>query len=127
HVPALELDGDASPAAQFGNPFDPVLGDVLLTLFSRWNLFPFAFTVHDFGLIAFGVDLNFEVMRRLPCRRHRDDLYGFAGRQHAVHSRGADTDAFLAAAHTEPVKFRSVQQLSENEWNLFLDDAGPVV
>jgi hypothetical protein len=50
-----------------------------------------------------------------------------AGGELAVHARGADADALLAARHAQPVEFGAVEQLGEDARNLRADDAGPVV
>ena len=44
-----------------------------------------------------------------------------------MHARGADADALLAATHAHAVELRAVEQLAEDQRDLFLDDARAVV
>src|SRR6266404_8203120 len=110
HVPTFELNGHPRSTLQFSNPFDAVVREVLISFFAGRNVFAFPFAVDDFGLVALRIDLNLEVVRRLPGRYFRNDLDGLAGRQHAVHAGGADADALLPTAHAQPVEFGSVEQ-----------------
>ncbi len=87
----FQFDGDARAALHFlrpahrfwpagvvdvvmGHPLDAVLGDVLAALFARRNVDAFALAVEDLGLVPLGVDLDFEVVRRLARADPRDDL-----------------------------------------------------
>ena len=81
-IAAFQLDRDARAALQLAwspllrrgirsrrivrYPFDAVIGDVLLSLFAGRNVFAVALPVDDLRLVPLGVDLNFEVVRRLP-------------------------------------------------------------
>src|SRR5215467_14273071 len=62
HIPAFEFDRDTGAAVQFRNPFDTAVRNVLLPLFAGGDVFAVSFTVDDFRLVAFRVDLNFKVM-----------------------------------------------------------------
>src|SRR5437016_6858274 len=134
---ALELDRYPRPALQLivmmrglgwrsgivRHPLDTMIGDVLLALLARRNIFAVTLTVDNFWLIAPGVDLNLKVVRRLSRRGHRNDLHRLARGEHAVHAGGADADALLAAAHPQPVEFRTVWKFSENQRDLFLHNS----
>src|SRR5262245_51430647 len=139
-VAPFELDRDARAAAHFmvmmgllirigvvRHPFDTMVRDVLLAFFSGWNVFSVTFAVDDLRHVPPRVDLDFEVVRRLPWRSHGNDLHRFARRQHPVHARGADTDSLLSSTHPESMKFRAIEQFSEDERYLFFDNARPVV
>src|SRR5207253_8489159 len=78
-------------------------------------------------LVLLGVDLDLEEVGRRPRARARDDLDGLAGGELPVHAGRRDADALLAAAHAQPVKLRSVEELREDRRNLLSDDAGAVV
>src|SRR5688572_18373780 len=109
------------------HPFDAVIADVLMPFLSGRDVFSITFAIDDLGLVALGVDLNLEVMRRLSRRRHGDDLHRLSGREHAVHTRSADADSLLAAAHPEPMELRAVEELSEDQRYLLLDNPRAVV
>src|SRR5262249_39305203 len=124
---AFEFDGDARAAPQgvvmmrllihfriVGHPFDSAIGNVLLSFFTRRDVFTVALAIDDFRLVAPRVDLNFEIVRRLSRRSHRDNLHRLAGGQHSIHPGGADTDSLLAAAHSKPVKLGTVEKLPED-------------
>src|SRR5258705_2754648 len=81
----------------------------------------------DPRLVFLGIDLHFEVMRRRARAGARDNLHRLAGGQLRVHAGGRYADALLAAAHAQPVKFRSIEQLREDPWDLLAHDAGAVV
>src|SRR5207344_675607 len=102
-VTAFQFDRDTRAAAHFmvmmgllirsgvvRYPFDTMVGDVLLTFFTGRNIFSVTFAVDNFRHVPPRVDLDFEVVRRLPWRSHGNDLYRFARSQHPVHARGAD-------------------------------------
>src|SRR5215472_4858895 len=108
-------------------PFDTAVSNVPLAFFTGWNVFAVAFAVDNFRHVSPGVDLDFEVMRRLSWRSHGNDLHRFARSQHPVHARGADTDSLLSSTHPQSMKFRPIEQFSEDERDLFFDNAGPVV
>ena len=109
------------------DPLDAVLLDVLAARLAGRNVDPFAPAVEDLGLVLLGVDLDFVVMGRLALRDLRDDLHRLAGGQHAVHAGGADADALLAAAHPQAMELRAVEQLAEDQRDLFFEDARAVV
>src|SRR5678816_3471770 len=96
------------------HPFDPVVRYVLLALFPGWDVFSVTFAVDNFRHVPPRVDLDFEVMRRLPWRSHGNDLHRFAGRQHPVHARSADADSLLPTTHPQSMKFRTIEQFSED-------------
>ena len=98
-----------------------------MPLFAGGNIFAVSLSVNDLRLVSLGVDLNLEVMRRCFVRRHGDDLDRLARREHSIHPGGADADSLLATAHPQAVEFGSVQELAENQRDLFLDDFGTVV
>lgn len=108
-------------------PFDSVVGNVRLAFFTGWNVFTVTFAIDNFRHVPPRVDLDFEVMRRLLWRSHRNDLHRFAGGQHPVHARSADTDSLLSSTHPQSMKFRTIEQFSEDERNLFFDNARSVV
>src|SRR6185369_16033545 len=108
-------------------PFDTVVRYVLLALFAGWDVFSVTFAVDNFRHVPARVDLDFEVVRRLLWRSHRNNLHRFAGSQHPVHARGADTDSLLSSTHPQSMKLRTIEQFSEDERDLFFDDARPVV
>ena len=95
-------------------PFDTMVRNVLPAFFTGWNIFAVAFTVDNFRHVPPRVDLDFEVMRRLLWRSHGNDLYGFARSQHPVHARSADTDSLLSSTHPQSMKFRTIEQFSED-------------
>src|SRR5262245_30768556 len=109
-VPALQFDGDAGSALEFGYPFDAMVRNVLRTLLAGRNVFPFALAVDDFRLVTLRVDLNLEMVGGFFRGYLRNDLHRLAGCEHAVHSGGADPDALLAAAHSQAMKLGSVKQ-----------------
>src|SRR4029434_8563755 len=78
-------------------------------------------------LVLLGVDLDFEIVRRRSRARARGNLQRLAPFQLRVHASGADADALLAAAHTQAMKFRAVEQLCEDRRNLLAHDAGAVI
>ena len=125
-IPALELDGHSRSVIHF-DPLDAVLFDDLAGRFAGRNVVAFAAAVEDLGQVSLGVDLDFVVMRRLARGNLGDDLYRLARGEHAVHASGADADALLAAAHAQAVELRAVEQLAEDQGDLFLEDAGAVV
>ena len=51
----------------------------------------------------------------------------FARSQHPVHARGADTDSLLSSTHPQSMKFRTIEQFSEDERDLFFNNTRPVV
>jgi len=92
------------------------------------RLVPFNLLVlMDQGLVLFRIDLDFEKMGGRSWAGPRDDLHRLAGRQLSIHAGRRDTDALLAAAHPHAVKFRAIEQLGKNPWNLLTNDARPVV
>ena len=126
-VAGFQLDGDPRAVLDALLPLDAVLLDELLAQAVGRNLDAVAAAVEDFGHVPLRVDLDFVVMGRIALRDLRDDLDRLAGGQQAVHARGADADALLAAAHAHAVELRAVEQLAEDQRDLLLDDAGPVV
>ena len=91
------------------------------------NLDAFAPAVEDLGHVPLRVDLDFVVMGRLALGDLRDDFDRLAGGHQAVHAGRADADALLAAAHPHAMELRAVEQLAEDQRDLLLDDARPVV
>ena len=57
----------------------------------------------------------------------RQDLHRPSGREHAVHTRGADADPLLSSALSQTVEFAPVEELAEDQRDLFFDDSRPVV
>src|SRR5215469_3687125 len=108
-------------------PFDPMVSNVLLTFFPSGNVFAVTFAVDNLRHVPPRVDLDFEVMRRLLWRSHGNDLHGFARGQHPVHARSADPDSLLSSTHPQSMEFRTIEQFSEDERDLFFDNARPVV
>ena len=86
-----------------------------------------SFVGDDFGAVFLGVHLELEAMGGLVAGGSAGDADGLAGRQQAVHTRGGDADALLAAAHAEAVEFAAVEEPAKDVGDLGLDDAGPVV
>ena len=123
---ALQFDGDARAVIDL-DPLDAMFLDVLRARFSRGNVLPVTAAVQDLGQVAFRIDLDLVVVCRFAGRNLGDDLHWLAGRQHAVHAGGADADALLAAAHSQAVKLRAVEQLAEDQRDLLLEDARAVV
>src|SRR5437899_1065222 len=78
-------------------------------------------------LVLLGVYLASAVLGGRSPARPRDDLNRLAGRELTVHPGRRDADALLAAAHAQPVEFRSVQELREDRRDLLSDDTGAVV
>src|SRR5262249_33072977 len=101
--------------------------NVLLPFFTGWNVFAVTCAVDNFRRIPPCVDLDFEVVRRLFGRSHRNDLHRFARSQHPVHARSTDTDSLLSSTHPQSMKFRTIEQSSEDERDLLLANARPVV
>src|SRR5215472_17107267 len=95
-------------------PFDTMISNVLLALFTGWNVFAVTFAVNNFRHVPPRVDLDFEVMRRLLWRSHGNDLYRFARSQHPVHARSADADSLLSSTHSQPMKFRTIEQFPKD-------------
>src|SRR5262245_58678949 len=83
-VTALQLDGDARAAIEFGHPFDAVVRNVLRTFLTGWDVFTFAFAIDDFRLVALRVDFNLEIILWFFWRYYVDDLYLFSIFKHAV-------------------------------------------
>src|SRR6516225_2523794 len=108
-------------------PFDTMVGNVLLAFFTRWNVFAVTFAVDNFWHVPPSVDLDFEVMRRLLWRSPGNDLHRLACSQHPVHARSADPDSLLSSTHPQSMKFRTIEQFSEDERDLFFDNARPVI
>ena len=140
HVTSFELDGYPRTAPELvmmtrlfvqsgimRHPLDSVIGNILVSLFAGRYVFTVAFAVDDLRLVTPCIDLNLEVMRRLFRRRHRDDFHRLTRSEHAVHTGSTDADSLLAAAHPQPMEFRSVEQLAENQRDLFLDDSWTVI
>src|SRR5215470_1311816 len=96
-----------------------MVGNVLLAFFTGWNVFAVTSAVDNFRHVPARVDLGFEVVRRLLWRSHGNDLHRFARSQHPVHARGADTDSLLSSTHPQSMKFRTIEQFSEDERDLF--------
>ena len=109
------------------DPLDAVLLDELVAQAVGRNLDALAPAVENLGQVPLGVDLDFVVMGRIALRDLRHDLDRLAGGQQAVHAGGADADALLAAAHPQAVELRAVEQLAEDQGDLLLEDARPVV
>lgn len=110
-----------------GVPDDVVIAHVGEAFFAGWDIDAFSFAIDDFGLILFGIDLEEEVVDGRAFGSFREDLHGSSGSEHTVHPCGADTDALLPAAHAQAVEFASVEELSEDVWDLFFDDTWAVV
>src|SRR5215471_10036235 len=108
-------------------PFDIMVANVLLALFTRRNVFAVSFAIDNFRHVPPRVDLDFEVMRRLLWRSHGNDLHRFARSQHPVHACSADTDSLLSSTHPQSMKFRTIEQFSEDERDLFFYNARTVV
>ena len=126
-VAGLQLDRDARAVLDALLPLDPVLLDELVAQAVGRNLDAVAAAVENLRHVPLRVDLDFVIMGRIAPRDLRDDLDRLAGGQQAVHARRADADALLAAAHPHAVELRAVEQLAEDQRDLFLDDAGAVV
>src|SRR5215469_2673204 len=109
------------------NPFDTMVGNVLLTFFTGWNIFAVTFAVDNLRHVPPRIDLDFEIMRRLLWRSHGNDLHRFARSQHPVHARCTDTDSLLSSTHPQSMKLRTIEQFSEDEGDLFFNNARPVV
>src|ERR1700752_1819659 len=92
-----------------GDPFDTMVGNVLLAFLTGWNVFAVTFAVDNFRHVPPCVDLDFEVMRRLLLRSHGNDLHRFARGQHPVHAASADTDSLLSPTPPQPMKFRAIE------------------
>src|SRR5215813_11611239 len=108
-------------------PFDTMVGDVLLAAFTGWNVFAVTLAVDNFRHVPPRIDLDFEVMRGLPWRSHGNDLHRFSRSQHPIHARSTDADPLLSSTHPQSMKFRTIKQFSEDERDLFFDNARPVV
>ena len=110
-----------------GNPLDRVLLHQLRAALAGGDVNAFSLAVQDLGLVGLRVDPQFGIVGRVLGIDLRDDLHRLAGREHAIHSRGGDADALLTSAHPQPVKLGAVEQLAEDQRDLFADDAGAVV
>ena len=66
-------------------------------------------------------------MRLVVLARARGDRDRLAGGEQAVHARGADADALLAAALLQAVELRAVEQAAEDLRHLLAHDARAVV
>ncbi len=73
------------------------------------------------------IDLNFEKVSGRARSDTRDDLDRLAGRQLAIHARCRYADSLLTPTHTEPVKFRTVEQLCEDARDMLANDARTIV
>ena len=125
-VAGLQLDRDPRAVVQV-DPLDPVLLDQFVAQAVGRNLDALAPAVENLGQVPLGVDLDFVVMGRIALGDLRHDLDRLAGGQQAVHAGRADADALLPAAHPHAVELRAVEQLAEDQGDLLLEDAGPVV
>src|SRR5204862_5973704 len=83
--------------------------------------------VDNLRKVSPGVDLNFEVVGGFSRGRHGDDLDRLPCREHSIHAGSADSDSLLAAAHSQSVELRAVEQLAEDQRDLLPDDAWPVI
>ena len=125
-VAGLQLDRDPRAVVQV-DPLDPVLLDQFVAQAVGRNLDALAPAVENLGQVPLGVDLDLVVVGRIALGDLRHDLDRLAGGQQAVHAGRADADALLPAAHPHAVELRAVEQLAEDQGDLLLEDAGPVV
>ena len=88
---------------------------------------PELFVVGHHGLVLARVELDVEDVSRLALADAARDPDRLAGGELAVHGRRRDSDPLLAARLLESVKFRSVEQLSEDLRYLCFDDPGTIV
>src|SRR5687768_8644292 len=80
----------------------------------------------DDGLVLARVELDVEHVRRLALSHAAGDADRLARSQLAVHGRGGNSDALLAAGLDKAVKLRSVQQLAEELRDCALTMPGPL-
>ena len=66
-------------------------------------------------------------MDRGAFRGLRQNLHRPSGREHPVHAGGADADALLATALTQSMELAPVEELAEDQRNLFFDDSRAIV
>ncbi len=137
-VATFQLDGDAGAALHFdrlfpffgrivGDPVDTVVEHVLVPLVAGLDVFSLSFAVNDLRMVPLGVDLQLKIVSRFADGDFGDDLHRLAGREHAIHASGRDADPLLAAAHAEAMELAAVEELAEDQRDLLLDDARPVV
>ncbi len=125
-VDRLQLDRDPRSVIDV-DPFNPMLGNQFFAPRTRRNVDTLAPSVQDLRVVPLGVDLDLVVVRRLAAGDLGDDLDRLAGGQQAVHPGRADADPLLAAAHPQPVELGAVQQLAEDQRDLFFEDPGAIV
>jgi hypothetical protein len=118
---------DRFAAVVLRDPLDGVLLHQLDARLARRNVDAGPLAVEDFRLVGLGVDPQLGVVGRVPGVDPRDDLHRLAGGEHAIHAGRRDADALLAAAHPQPVKLGTVEQLAEDQGDLLGDDARAVV
>jgi hypothetical protein len=131
-VLAVELDGDGGAGGELGRREEAALlrqrpraGAQLAEPRRREVLH--LLVEGDLGAVGLGVHRQLDVVRRLALLGLREDRHRLAGGDQAVHARGADADALLAAAHLQAVELGPVQQAAEDVLDLLAHDARAVV